>query len=187
MHLTRYSMYRRIRTALDTPISGRVLGISGIENFGDMMAPEAEILDTSYPDVDVENLQFSDAQFDWVISDQVLEHIAHPPRAIAESFRVLKPGGIAIHTTCFLNPLHRYPEDYFRFSCAALASLVEPYAEVLHCASWGNRYAAALIMVADRIRGMHIPDGGGPRHWLATYNEEKYPIHVWVIARRKGW
>ena len=184
MHLTRYSMYRQIRAVLQKPMTGRILGISGIENFREMIDAGADIVDTQFPDVDAEALTFLDDEFDYVITDQVLEHVRNPQRAISESFRVLKLGGTAIHTTCFLNPIHKYPEDYYRFSRAGLSSLCEPHAEILHCASWGSRYAAALILLADRVRGIRIPDRPGFRRWLATHNEDSYPIHVWIIARR---
>lgn len=38
-------------------------------------------------------LPFPDAHFDVVVSNQVFEHIADPPPALAEIHRVLKPGG----------------------------------------------------------------------------------------------
>jgi SAM-dependent methyltransferase len=184
MHLTRYSMYQQIRASAPLPMRGRVLGISGIANFRSMMHPGASVVDTQFPDVDLQDLDYPDGEFDWVITDQVLEHLPNPQRAISESFRVLRLGGIAIHTTCFLNPVHRYPDDYWRFSCDGLAMLCRPYAEILHCSSWGNRYACALIALIDRARNIEIPDRAGVRHWLATHNEPDYPIHVWVVARR---
>jgi SAM-dependent methyltransferase len=177
-------MYRQIRAALGQPMRGRILGVSGIENFRTMIAPEADVVDLHYPDVDIHKLAFPDGQFDFMITDQVLEHVPDPQLAMRESFRVLKQGGIAVHTTCFLNPIHKYPDDYWRFSRAALIALCSPYAEIVHCASWGSRYAAALIILADRMRGMEIPEGRGLRRWLATHNEENYPIHVWIVARR---
>jgi SAM-dependent methyltransferase len=39
-------------------------------------------------------LPFPDAAFDVVVSNQVFEHIADPPRVLAEIRRVLKPGGV---------------------------------------------------------------------------------------------
>jgi 2-polyprenyl-3-methyl-5-hydroxy-6-metoxy-1,4-benzoquinol methylase len=46
-----------------------------------------------------------------VVSDQVLEHVVGDPQtAIDETLRVLRPGGIVIHTTCFMNPIHGAPE-----------------------------------------------------------------------------
>lgn len=41
-----------------------------------------------------EALPFDDATFDVVFSFQVLEHVADPQKVLAESWRVLKPGGI---------------------------------------------------------------------------------------------
>jgi SAM-dependent methyltransferase len=184
MHLTRYAMYRRIGAALARPMCGNILGVSGIENFRPMIDRTASVIDIQYPEADIHNLEFEDEQFDWVITDQVLEHVSDPKRAISETFRVLKKGGIAIHTTCFLNPIHRYPSDYYRFSCEGLRSLCEPYSETLECGSWGSRLAVAAILFADRLRGIEIPDKPGLRRWLATYNEENYPIHVWIVARR---
>ena len=42
---------------------------------------------------DVERLSFADASFDLIISNDVLEHVAEPERALAEAFRVLRRGG----------------------------------------------------------------------------------------------
>jgi SAM-dependent methyltransferase len=184
MHLTRYSMYRRISAAVAQPMRGTILGVSGIENFRPLIHPTASVIDIQYPESDLHDLKFPDQEFDWVITDQVLEHLSDPKRAVEESFRVLKIGGVAIHTTCFLNPIHGYPSDYYRFSREGLRSLCEPYGETLECGSWGNRLAAAAILLADRLRGMEIPDRPGLRRWLATRNEENYPIHVWIVARR---
>ena len=45
---------------------------------------------------DLQQLTFADAQFDLVLHTSVLEHVRRPQAAIAESFRVLKPGGILL-------------------------------------------------------------------------------------------
>jgi SAM-dependent methyltransferase len=44
-----------------------------------------------------EAIPHPDASFDVVFSLNVLEHTNHPPQVIAESLRVLKPGGIMYH------------------------------------------------------------------------------------------
>jgi SAM-dependent methyltransferase len=43
-------------------------------------------------------LPFPDAYFDALVSDQVLEHVLDYPAAVAEMRRVLKPGGVCLHT-----------------------------------------------------------------------------------------
>jgi SAM-dependent methyltransferase len=42
---------------------------------------------------DAEALSFDDEQFDFVVSNDVLEHVNEPVAALAEMYRVLKPGG----------------------------------------------------------------------------------------------
>lgn len=44
-------------------------------------------------DLDGGRLPAEDAQFDLVIASEVLEHLVHPDRAVAECARVLQPGG----------------------------------------------------------------------------------------------
>jgi SAM-dependent methyltransferase len=42
---------------------------------------------------DVMDLSFADQSFDLVVSNDVMEHIPDPVKALGECFRVLKPGG----------------------------------------------------------------------------------------------
>lgn len=50
---------------------------------------------------DVERLSFPDAAFDLVVSDDVLEHVNDPLRALREVLRVLRPGGVLLLTVPF--------------------------------------------------------------------------------------
>ena len=50
---------------------------------------------------DVERLSFADGRFDLVVSNDVLEHVNDPARALAELFRVLRPGGVMLMTVPF--------------------------------------------------------------------------------------
>ena len=50
---------------------------------------------------DVENLSFSDASLDLIVSNDVFEHVPHPARAFAECARVLKAGGVMLATIPF--------------------------------------------------------------------------------------
>jgi SAM-dependent methyltransferase len=55
----------------------------------------------SYPDVNIQKLPYKDDSFDLVIHSDTLEHVDKPLAGLAESLRVLKPGGY----TCFTIPL----------------------------------------------------------------------------------
>lgn len=181
-------MYRRIKECFREHIEGKILGISGIKNFYPFIDMEnAEIMETQYPDVDMENLPLNDNTFDFVISDQVIEHLQNPKKAVHESYRVLKKGGIAVHTTCFMNYIHPSPIDFWRFSPDALRYLCEDcgFSQILQCEGWGNRIALLICFVSDRFRSMSIPrTRWSLRHLIATLNEEKYPIVTWIVAKK---
>jgi SAM-dependent methyltransferase len=164
---------------------GRVLSISHSENLCGIMGltPDA-IVEANYPAHNFLALDFADDSFDFVLSDQVLEHVAgDPQRAIDESLRVLRPGGIAVHTTCFVNPLHACPNDYWRFSPEALRLLARHFSRIIVCEGWGNFEAWRLIQ--DGLRFDGVPHAAWhPLHKLAMKNDPEWPIHTWVIAQK---
>jgi SAM-dependent methyltransferase len=50
---------------------------------------------------DVMALSYPDASFDLIVSNDVMEHIPEPVRALQECFRVLRPGGLILATFPF--------------------------------------------------------------------------------------
>ena len=183
-------MYRHIEQCLNQskllPVKGRILGVSSIDNFKQIISVISDsVTIAQYPEVDMQQLPYKDDYFDFVISDQVIEHVEDATKAIQESFRVLKKDGVAIHTTCFMSHMQPNPKEYWRFSPDVLRYLCGDFSEILQCEGWGNRIAILLCLIGDRFRFMQIPDNRFDlRHWIATFNEEKYPIHTWIVARK---
>ena len=110
---------RAWREARKTTLAGEglclVLG-SGVTRY-----PRAVHLDLDdYPGVDViadaHRLPFADASMTGVLSEVVLEHVAHPERVVAEAWRVLRPGGRCFFIVPFIFPFHGQPNDYKRWS-----------------------------------------------------------------------
>lgn len=68
--------------------------------------------------VDLHALPFGDAEFDAVLSIQVLEHIRDPDRVCAEFFRVLRPGGLTVITVPQITHtlMDGMPPHYFNFT-----------------------------------------------------------------------
>lgn len=54
------------------------------------------------------NLPYADEFFDLIYCNQVLEHVRHPDRLVADAFRVLKPGGLFVGAVSYLEPYHSY-------------------------------------------------------------------------------
>ncbi|HZQ52242.1 MAG TPA: class I SAM-dependent methyltransferase [Bryobacteraceae bacterium] len=72
---------------------------------------------------DIENLTFADESFDIFITQDVLEHVFHPDKAVREIVRVLRPEGIHVFTT----PKHKYLLKSF-----PRASLIDGRIQHLH-------------------------------------------------------
>lgn len=146
--------------------------------------PCLEIQNASYPEYDAQSLhQFKDETFDVVFSHQVIEHIPKPWIAAAEMNRVLKKGGIGIHTTCAYNPRHGYPafKDYYRFLPDGLAELFDGV-NIWVKDGWGSRQALIYNLTIDDGNGQL----GGRRfvEALAKHNDVDYPWHTWVIFQK---
>ncbi|MBS0547877.1 MAG: methyltransferase domain-containing protein [Proteobacteria bacterium] len=186
-HLSRYYMYNRLKEVGRTlpNRTGRVLSISRSANVCEILELNpSEIVEADYPEHNMLSLKFPDESFDYVISDQVLEHVEGPPHAaVEESRRVLKPGGVAIHTTCFINPIHEAPADYWRFSPFALKHLHRNWSETIEVGGWGN--FDIWIAELDGVRYTSVPHAKWhPFHKLAMKNDPNWPIVTWVIARK---
>jgi len=187
MHLTRYYMYRHLREVFKTlPRTGTVLSVSGSLRLCKQLLrlPECVVTDTRFPSVNILNLPYDDEQFDFVIADQVLEHVEGPPQlAIDETLRVLKRRGIAVHTTCFLNPLHLGPKDLWRFSPHALVHLCRGANRIVDVGGWGN--AGALFLIRVGLRYVKVPSWQWhPVHLIATANSVAWPIVTWIVLEK---
>lgn len=157
--------------------SAALASVLGIEN--------ADITEADYPEHDITRLtSFPDASFDFVLSDQVLEHIeGNPQLAFDESLRVLKPAGIAVHTTCFINPMHEEPCDFWRFTPQALRYLARDFSEIIAVDGWGNRFVWAVVALG--MRRTPVPHAKWhPLHRIATRNDPRWPVVTWIVARK---
>lgn len=184
--VTRFYMYQRLARYKAERASGqRVLAISRSRVLAELLGfDRTQITDCSYPAENLLSLSYGDGLFDACVSDQVLEHIeGNPFVGVAESFRVVKSGGLVCHTTCFINPLHSAPGDYWRFTPNALALLVGERGRVIELGSWGNAFVWPYCAMG--LRFCPIPlCRVHPAHFLANWNDERWAIVTWVIAEK---
>lgn len=188
-------MYNTLFFALDIPLSGDVLGISGLKYWigSKNYRPTEKIIDeharithADYPNVSILHMPYKDNSFDYVICDQVLEHVeGNVQAAVDEMRRVLRPGGRAVIATVFINPVHYGPKDMWRFSPDALRYLCKDFSRVVSCGGWGNRLAHALFFLYPKSRDWQIPERKfSIKHYLATKNDPLYPQATWIIAEK---
>lgn len=184
VHVTRYYMYAKLKSLENKAFSGaRVLNVSGSDKLIKIVGlADESITKANFPGCDLLNLLFDDNTFDFVVADQILEHVGGDPFvATNEIKRVLKPNGVAVVTTCFVNPIHNHPVDMWRFTPDGLRCLFGGFSKVVSAEGWGNRYV--WILDALGLRFKPVPNKKWhPLHWIATYNESNWPIVTWIVA-----
>ena len=108
---------------------------------------------------DAHDLPFADGQFDGVVVQSVLEHVLDPHRVVAEIHRVLRPGGLVLAETPFMQQVHEGAHDFTRFSLLGHRRLFRYFDEVdsgVACGPamalvWSLRYFARSIPPRSRL------------------------------------
>lgn len=185
-HFTRVVMYERLGDVMaHERRTGDVLAISRSRLVCDLLFDRsATITEADYPEHNLLALRFPTDAFDFVVADQVIEHVeGSPQRAMDEIHRVLRPGGIAIVTTCLLYPIHEAPADFWRFTPFGLRLLAKPFGEILDVGCWGNRFAWVLDWLEMHYE--RLPRAAWhPLAKLARHHEPEWPIVTWLVARK---
>lgn len=118
--------------AIDVRIAGEAFGY--------------DMPDTTYFEGDV--WPVPDASVDVVLATETLEHVPEPREFLAETRRVLRPGGRVILTVPFAARWHYIPHDYWRYTPSSLRNLLEAagFSEVVVHAR-GNEVTIACYKV----------------------------------------
>lgn len=115
------------------------------------------------------NRLFDADSFDRIISFAVWEHVSHPSAALAEAFRVLRPGGLAwIKANLHRGPMasHLYadiafPYPHLLFTDDVIREFMRRHDRPVMGASWVNRlswadYDARIRSLGFRIRALRF-------------------------------
>lgn len=73
----------------------------------------------------VDELPFSDKEFDTILCTNVLEHVSNMEKGVSELSRCLKEDGNLILITPFLYPTHEAPYDFYRYTIYGLKHQLE--------------------------------------------------------------
>ena len=131
-----YLLRKDLLPVIERYVSGRTLdaGAGGLHGRQLLEAHCAEYVSIDVTDQrgeidligDLQDLsEIEDSSFDCIFCSQVLEHLPHPTRALAEFKRVLVQGGRVVISVPHLSALHEEPHDYFRYTPYGIVSLMD--------------------------------------------------------------
>jgi len=147
----------------------------------DMLPKGCKIVAPTYPEVDIQKMPYDDNSFDYVMADQVLEHVRKPWVGVEEVRRVLRPGGIAVLTSALIFYMHGVPQDYWRFTPDGLKVLCENFSKIHKYGGTGD-----INFVLDVLHGRGgakvVP--GSSLEKKAVACDGKNLVSVWIIAEK---
>lgn len=178
-HWVRVAMDRDIEEHLRSLGPNRLDAVE-ISGNGRGTLPWREYVPVAYPDFDLLNPR-PVGEFDVVICEQVLEHVADPVTAVTTLRSLCRPGGLVVASTPFMLKIHGAPEDHWRFTPTGLQQLLECGGlRVDRIGFWGNHScirANRKEWAAYRWWHRVVPT------W-ALRNDPSLPQVVWAFARR---
>jgi SAM-dependent methyltransferase len=97
---------------------------------------------------------------DTLLASDVLEHIYKPHILLAEMFRVLRPGGVALINMPFLYWVYEAPYDFYRYTRFAVECMGKNVGFQIEELHFIDSRSAVLIDVAGKLL-QRLPLGGG--------------------------
>jgi SAM-dependent methyltransferase len=130
---------------------------------------------------DLHDLQLQEGDFDFVMMNQVLEHVVDPIRALRNVFRYMKDGGLIYISVPVTNLPHDTPYHYYTgYTPVGLGALAKTAGfEILEIGQWGNyEYIERLFRTYEwpDYRALNNPG----------LNEIKFPVITWVFAKKSS-
>ncbi|MEM6884739.1 MAG: methyltransferase domain-containing protein [Verrucomicrobiota bacterium] len=104
---------------------------------------------------DICDMPFVDNEIDLLLSSSVLEHVYDPEKAIAEMFRVTKPGGYVYAEIPFMRAYHMMPIDYQRYTISGIEELFKRHGFKLEDKGvCSGPFNAAVLFFLDMLQGL---------------------------------
>lgn len=187
---SRYGMYTRIEEHIKKMkleagkcliIGDTLEGRGANPSLFDMLPKGTTVVAPDFPEVDIHELPYENNSFDYVLADQVLEHVRKPWVGVEEIRKVLKPGGLVVLTSVFMYYKHAVPEDYWRFSPEGLEVLCEQFFKIHTSGGIGNEAFVSRVCLGGP--GGRVNPGSELEKEALVCNN-KHLVLVWVIAEK---
>ncbi|MEW5975395.1 MAG: methyltransferase domain-containing protein [Acidobacteriota bacterium] len=106
----------------------------------------------------------------------VVEHLRNPAQLVAETHRILKPGGLAHFNIPFMQPYHASPDDFQRYTDSGLKELFTPF-ELIKLECMGGP-ASALTWLLTEFFSLCLSCGSRSLHafWFLCFTATLWPL-----------
>lgn len=104
--------------------------------------------------MDIQSIPFPDNEFDVIFCNHILEHVEDDRRAIAEMFRVMRPGGWGIMLSPVTPGLEKTREDA---SVTTPEGRLEAFGQRDHVREYGEDYPDRLAGAGFRVESIDRP------------------------------
>lgn len=100
---------------------------------------------------DLKQIPVENERFDFILFNQVMEHLPEPQLVLEELYRVLKPGGELLYTGPLFYEEHEIPYDYFRYTQFSLKKLFSESGFTLERLDWLEGYYGTVGYQLNRM------------------------------------
>ena len=105
---------------------------------------------------DLKAIPCEDGRFDFVLLNQVMEHLPDPLAVLQELNRVLKDGGKLFYTAPFFYEEHEQPYDFYRYTQFGIKELFTKAGLRIEKIEWLEGYFGTMAYQLNRM-SKHIP------------------------------
>ena len=114
---------------------------------------------------DLQHIPTEDGRFDFIVFNQVMEHLPEPKLVLAELYRVLKPGGKMIYTGPLFYEEHEQPYDFYRYTQFGLRYLFDSAGYVIERLDWLEGYFGTVGYQLNTHGALPSSQAKGYRSW----------------------
>ncbi|HWP49031.1 MAG TPA: methyltransferase domain-containing protein [Candidatus Limnocylindrales bacterium] len=136
--------------------------------------------------VDAHTLSFTDGSVGTVLLFEILEHLPHPEKAIAEARRILRDDGLLALSVPFNYRLHGFPTDYWRFTSSGVYTLLADFPDKVIFALGPKVKPAFIFAVAAKRISQHFIERKAlfQSRVQETFQNSRLQGHISVLKER---
>ncbi len=100
---------------------------------------------------DLKEIPVEDRRYDFVLFNQVMEHLPDPRSVLLELFRVMKPGARLLYTAPLFYEEHEQPYDFYRYTSFGIHHMFSGTGFIVEKIDWLEGYYGTIGYQMNRM------------------------------------